>query len=255
MSIKMPMNTRRRRVRLFLAAASLLLPAFFAPTPAAAQSLSVSPVSLRMPPGQRATVLTIRNDGDHETTFQIRGFAWNQPKGVDQLDPTDLLVVSPPLGSIPPGGRQVVRLVLRRSAQQAEDSYRILLDQVPPAPKPGVIAVALRFSIPIFVEPSGQAAAHLRWSVESEGGQYYLTGTNDGRGHAVVREMRLVSSGGQPLEIEHAPSPYILPGITRRWRILTPGFAPSPDDVLRLSTRSEKGPIEDAVPVRRATTG
>lgn len=251
----MAIAPRRRQARLLQAAASLLFSAFLASTPAAAQNLSVSPVIVNMNRGQRAAVLTIQNDSDHETTFQVRGFAWSQPGGVDQIDPTDQLVVSPPLGSIAPGARQVVRLVLRRPAQKGEETYRILLDQVPPKPQPGSIAVALRFSIPIFAESGRPAAPHVRWSVEDEDGQYYLTGTNDGDGHEVVREIRLASASGQPLEIESGASPYILARAGRRWRILTPGFAPSSSDVLHLTAHAGRGAVDEAVPVSHGAPG
>ncbi len=52
---------------------------------AAAQALSVLPVNIFLPPGQKATTLTVTNQGKSETAIQVRAYAWNQPDGEDQL--------------------------------------------------------------------------------------------------------------------------------------------------------------------------
>ncbi len=80
---------------------------------AAAQALSVLPVNIFLPPGQKATTLTVTNQGKSETAIQVRAYAWNQPDGEDQLTTSDMVVVSPPLATIAPGATQVVRLILR----------------------------------------------------------------------------------------------------------------------------------------------
>lgn len=213
--------------------------------PIRAQSLTVLPVTIQMPPGQMAGSLTVINQGDAESAFQIRAFAWSQPRGETELAPTDALLVSPPLGTIAPRGSQVVRLVLRRPAQDREASYRILLDQLPPPASPGTVRVALRLSIPVFAEPTNSPIApRLRWRIESEGGQAYLTVTNDGTRHETLRDIAL--SGGGPIRIQGDASPYVLPGATRRWRL--PVRTP-PGGSLRLTARGDAGPIDEAVPV------
>ncbi len=102
-------------------------------TDARAQALTVLPVSIQMTPGQLTAVLTVIADGNAETSFQVCSYAWTQPNESDQLTPTSELAVSPPLGTIPPGGTQVIRLVLRQAPTAREASYRILLDQIPQA--------------------------------------------------------------------------------------------------------------------------
>lgn len=115
-------------------------------------SIGVMPVTVQLAPGQMATTLTVSNQGDRETAFQVRAYAWTQTGGSDQLTPTTELLASPPLGTIPAGGKQIMRLMLRRPAQGHEASYRILLDQIPPPAEPGTINLACaypsRFSLP-----------------------------------------------------------------------------------------------------------
>ncbi|MBR0667020.1 molecular chaperone [Roseomonas hellenica] len=214
--------------------------------PAQAQSLTVLPVTIQLPPGQMAGAVTVINQGDAESAFQIRAFAWSQPRGETELAPTDALLVSPPLGTIAPRASQVVRLVLRRPAQDREASYRILLDQLPPPAAPGTVRVALRLSIPVFAEPTNSPIApRLRWRIESEGGQAYLTVANEGTRHEAVRDIALAGGAG-PIRIQGDASPYVLPGATRRWRLLT---RPPPGGNLRLTARADAGPIDEAVPV------
>jgi fimbrial chaperone protein len=212
----------------------------------APQGLTVIPVSFEMAPGQMTAVLNIQNHTDREADFQVRPFAWDQSGGVDRLTPTDVLVASPPLGRIAVGGEQVVRIVLRQPAAGQEASYRILLDQVPPPPEPGVVNFALRLSIPVFVEPSVREAAHVRWSIQSDGAAYYLVAANTGARHESFHDIALTSADGRPVAIESNSSPYVLPGATRRWRILSKTFAPS-RETLRLTAQANSGPVDQPV--------
>lgn len=215
----------------------------------AVQGLSVIPVTMEMAPGEQARTLTIENHTDRPATFQVRPYAWTQPDGSDQLDPTDALLVSPPIGSLAPGGRQVVRLVLRKPGGARETTYRILLDQIPSQPAAGQVGFVLRLSIPIFVEPPGRIAPQLAWTVETQGESAWLVARNDGSRRQVLRDMKLAGSGGA-LTLEANAPPYVLAGGVRRWRIRGP--APSADGPLRLTAHADTGEIDQAVPVRRA---
>ncbi len=215
------------------------------------QGFTVIPVTMEMAAGERAKTLTIQNHTDREATFQVRPFAWSQADGTDQLDATDGLLVSPPIGVLAPGSSQVVRVLLRKAAQGREVSYRILLDQIPAQPAPGQVGFILRLSIPVFVEPPGRIAAQLHWAIESDGRGASLVANNDGSRRQVVRDMRLVADG-HALSLEANVSPYVLAGSVRRWRILGQGPSPSADGTFRLTAHADTGEIDQAVPVRRA---
>lgn len=214
--------------------------------PGRGQALTVLPVSIEMAPGQMAASLTVIDEGDKETSFQIRPFAWTQPGGTDQLSATEDLLVSPPLGTIAAGARQVVRLVLRRAPSAGEATYRILLDQIPPAAAPGTVRIALRLSIPVFAQPASRAAAQLQWRIETSGGQAYLVAVNSGTRHETVRNIALRSAAGGALQIEANASPYVLAGATRRWRILT---GRPVGGVIRLTATGDSGAIDQPVAV------
>jgi fimbrial chaperone protein len=217
---------------------------------AKAQSLTVLPVSIQMAPGQMATTLTVINQSDSETSFQVRTFTWSQlGSGDDQLAATNELLASPPLATIAAGATQVVRMVLRRPPQGQEASYRILLDQLPPPAAPGTVRIALRLSIPILAEPATRAAPHVQWRIESGGGQAWLVAVNDGNRHETVRDIVLATAGGASLKVEANVSPYVLAGATRRWRIVAASPGPALGASLHLTARADAGAIDQTVSV------
>jgi fimbrial chaperone protein len=233
-------------------AAHMLAAIFFilltAPT-ARAQALSVLPVNVFLSPGQRATTITVTNEGKSETAIQIRAFAWNQKDNDNQLVATEAVAVSPPIASIAAGGSQIIRLILRQPAQDREATYRILVDQIPPPAEPGIVHMVLRLSIPIFAEPVTRAVPHLQFHLEQEAGQIFLVGINDGLRHEVIRDMVLTTSDGRKLKPESSASPYILAGATRRWHIVVQGPLPLPSETLRLTAHADAGAIEEQVRV------
>jgi fimbrial chaperone protein len=214
-----------------------------------AQSLSVLPVNIHLAPNEKATSLTVTNQGTAKTAIQIRAYAWNQEKGEDILTASDDVVASPPIVSIAPGASQVIRLVLRQSPQGREATYRILLDQIPPPAEPGIVHVVLRLSIPIFAQPTTVAAPHVQFHLETNDGQIYLVGINNGLGHEAIREFDLTTSDGRKLKPAAGSSPYILAGATRRWTITAQGPLPTPSETLQMTGHSDAGAIEEQVRV------
>src|ERR1035438_6906638 len=167
---------------------------------AEAQSLSVLPVNIFLSPGEKATTLTVTNQGTSQTTIQIRAFAWNQQGDDDQLTTSDEVVVSPPLASIAPGASQVVRLILRKTPQGREAAYRVLIDQIPPPAEAGVVHIVLRMSLPIFALPMTRALPHVQFHTEVHAGKIYLVGINDGLRHEAIRDIELSTSDGRKLK-------------------------------------------------------
>jgi fimbrial chaperone protein len=215
---------------------------------ASAQSLTVLPVNIELGPGQLATTLTVLNQGTAETSVQIRALLWSQSDGVETLTPSDEVLASPPIATIPAAGSQVVRLVLRHPPKGHEATYRVLLDQIPPPAAPGTVRIALRLSIPIFAEPETRALPHVRYRVETDAGKAYLIASNDGGSHDTIRDIVLTANDGGALKLGGA-SPYILAGATSRWRIESAGRAPAPGETLHLTAKANTGVLDQPVPV------
>jgi fimbrial chaperone protein len=215
---------------------------------AQAQGLTVQPVTIQLALGQMAAAVTVINQSDSETSFQIRAFAWSQPGGDDRLTGTDEMLASSPLGTVAANATQVVRIVLRHPPQGQEASYRIILDQIPPPAAPGTVRIALRLSIPIFAEPASRVVPHCQWRIEGSGRQAFLVAVNDGSRHATIRDIALTSPGGSA-KVDANVSPYVLVGATRRWRILTSGILPSLGATVRLTAQADAGAIDQPVTV------
>lgn len=209
--------------------------------------MTVMPVHVQMPPGQKAATLSVTNAGPVETAIQIRSFTWAQPDGNDQLNPSDAIVASPPIATIPPGATQIIRLVLRRTPEAREDTYRILLDQIPPPAEQGTVHVVLRISIPVFALPKVRAGSHLRFHTERNAQQVVLMASNDGVTHEVLRKLVLETDDGQILETNFNGSQYVLAGATRRWMITPKDLSQPSGDNLRVTVSSLSGIVKQQV--------
>ncbi len=214
---------------------------------AAGQALTVLPVHVQIAQGQKAATLSVTNAGSAETSIQIRAYAWAQPNGDDQLTSTDAVVVSPPIATIAPGATQIVRLVLRRTPESREDTYRILLDQIPPPAELGIVHVVLRISIPIFAQPKTRAISHLKFHIESSAQQKFLLAANDGVVHEALSNLELRTTNGEKLETGFSGSQYVLAGSARRW-LIKPTNSPLPSgDSMRVTAKALNGVIQQQV--------
>jgi len=213
---------------------------------AKAQTLTVLPVNINMAAGELATSLTVMNQGAAETSVQVRALAWSQPNGQEKLAPSDDVLISPPIVTIAAGASQVVRLVLRHAPEGKEASYRILLDQIPPAAAPGTVRIALRLSIPVFAEPATRALPHVQYSLETSAGQTYLVAANDGERHDTIRDLALTTEAGAALKT--APgTPYVLAGASGRWRIDAAGQTLTTGEKFHLAAKDDTGPVDQSI--------
>lgn len=192
---------------------------------ASASGLQIAPTSIEMPSAGPAQALWLTNTGDHELRAQVRAYTWSQGGGKDQLDPTQALVASPPMLSVPPGGRQLVRVIRTgHDAAAGEQTYRLLVDELPlEAAKGTGVQYVLRYSVPVFIGVSGTPS--LKWSGAPSSEGLELTVGNSGTAHAQIREMSLVQPGAAPLPIVPGLLGYVLPGATMHWTIALPAGA------------------------------
>lgn len=198
----------------------VVLGCLMAATTASAASLQISPVTINLAPGERATTLQLQNTGLEPIYGQVRVFAWRQENGDDVLEPTDLLVVSPPLLQIAPRAAQMVRLLQAKDLPANEKSFRLLIDEIPPPgqlPRMGV-DLRLRYSVPVFTgtSPSEPVTANLRWSIVKHDGETLLQLENTGSHRAQVSQV-VLEKGGKQYRYDQGLLGYALAGSTRRW--------------------------------------
>lgn len=206
--------------RLSRAAAAALCA--FCCTSVLAGQFDVAPTRLQISQPDGHTVLRLSNRAYSEVHVQVRAFAWQQVNGEDVLQPTQALVVSPPIARIDPDGTQTVRVVSRASqAQTQEQSFRLLVDELPsPAGQQnaGGINVLLRYSVPVFVGDSQQLAApKLSWRALRHAEGVELWAQNGGAQHAVLSDFTWRLSGQRLQPLGNGLMGYVLPGGQRRW--------------------------------------
>lgn len=230
-------------------AAALSLAGMLLALPAAAGSLQISPVTVHLAPGERSSTLQLQNTGTEPIYGQVRVYAWRQQDGDDVLEPTAQLVASPPLLQLAPHATQTVRLVLSQEPPEAEQSYRLLVDELAPpgqTPRMGV-DLRLRYSVPVFsaARPSQAVAADLHWSLFTQRGQLMLQVDNRGKHRAQISQLAL-EQHGKPLHQEPGLLGYALAGSIRRWTLPWP----LPATPQGLTLRAVVNTVELGVPVK-----
>jgi fimbrial chaperone protein len=211
-----------------------------------AGSLEILPVIVVLTPGQTTATIEVKNRGDNPAAIQTRPYSWAQRGDEDTLTPTQEIILSPPIFTVPAGASQTVRLLLRGGAEAAGDrSYRLLLDEVPAANiRNRQIDIALRVSMPVMVSMGSPAPELLQWRAErSPDGQTELTAVNPGKAYDRVNAIAVtLADGSQPKVIANGGNSYVLPGAQRHWIVQARGGAPRGE--LRLSVTTQGGKSE-----------
>lgn len=177
-----------------------------------------------MPAGARAGRLVLANSGDAPVAAQIRVYIWTQENGEDRLEPSDDLLVSPPIVEIPAGGEQLIRLVRADATAPARElAYRVVVDELPDDDQTAenAVAVRMRFLIPAFVRASDPAPTDLHCRVDDTA----LVCENHGGRAAQLGATGLLDAGGNTLQVSPGLMGYVLAGSSRRWPLPAEGLA------------------------------
>ncbi|WP_250528431.1 fimbria/pilus periplasmic chaperone [Caballeronia sp. GAWG2-1] len=200
--------------------------------PAHAGSLQVSPIRVDLSPEQPAAVMKLQNRGSEPITAQVRVFGWSQTLDEDRLDEARGIVASPPIISIPAGGEQTVRILrTSREAPGGEETYRLLVDEIPQAETARTTGVRmqLRYSVPVFASAtSGPATPKVDFTLEraSAGAdpkaapaRLMLRATNADALHAQLSQVRIEWPDGRVTEMAPGLLGYALAHATRQWPV------------------------------------
>lgn len=192
---------------------------FSLPALAMAASLDVDPIRVDFTAQNTVTVLTLTNSGDGPATVQLEPVAWSQANGDDVYAPTREILATPPIFTVQPHAKQIIRLGLRVTPDALKErSYRLYLDEVPqPSQVKGLgVVMALRIGIPVFVQPIAPSKPVLQWTLKRGTGKTLdLSVTNSGGSHVQIRQLSL--SAPKMLTIVVQQAAYLLPGSTRTW--------------------------------------
>ena len=242
----------RMLAKLFFGAEVALLLLLLCSRDGIAGSFEVNPIRVDLSANARSAALTVRNSGTEAVVVQTSVMSWTQENGQDDYASTRDVLGTPPIATIPAGGEQILRLGLRRAPDASNElTYRVFLQEVPPPPKPGFqgLQVALRMSLPIFVQPSKAAAkAMLVWNLELLGDDsLQLRLDNKGTGHIQVSEIGIYQPGRNEAIAGQALLVYVLPGQSRTWELKTQSVRLKPSDRLHLKVSTDAGSVDTEI--------
>jgi fimbrial chaperone protein len=212
-----------------------------------AAALEVSPILVTFEDGGTATTIEMTNHDGAPAAVQARIYRWTQKGDEDALAPTQDVIVSPPIFTIPDGGSQTIRLLLRGGpVAGGARTYRLVLDEVPPAVRRNrEIATALRLSLPVFVGADLSGRPALQWRAgRGPDGQTVLTASNPGPAYDRVRAIDVkLPNGSHPKLVSRASNTYILAGDERHWVVQDRSGAPTGPLHLSVTTRIGKSEL------------
>lgn len=221
-------------------------------TASQAAALRIEPVLVEVYAPGAASMLTLRNDDNSDVNVQIRIFKWSQSNGKESLEPTTDVVASPPAIKLAPKSDYLARIVrITKQSIQAEESYRIFVDQLPQTQgrAPRQINLLLRQSIPVFFSPRQGADAKVTWSVAYDGPRLLVTAQNNGERRLRIAALTLQDGTGRIISFGAGLVGYVLSHSAMSW--MAPGQARGfgAGGTINLSAQTDMGPIHVAVPL------
>ena len=222
-----------------------------------ASALTVKPVKLVLPAGKRTEVLRVANEGDDKVTVQVEAMKWAQGEGgKDVYEATEDIVFFPKIFTVEKGKEVVLRIGLKeRKATDKELSYRVFLQEIPIA-KPGEsqVRLALRLSIPLFIQPAKEVKDWAIEKAELSGDMLLLEIKNGGNSHMTVGKIRAkgLDVSGQVIFQQEGSGWYVLPGVTRAFSLKLPGQECQKSSAIMISVEGGESKKETKISLDKA---
>ena len=198
---------------------------------ASAQVL-INPVVVELGARQRAVAVTVTLSSKASAPMRLQTelLRWRQDVQGDAVtEPSDDLLVSPPIADLQPGDKQVFRIALRGPRPTPEElTYRLILEDVaePAADAasatPGmVIKFRMRYDLPVVVAPAGPVINALRWkpcAAAATTAEACIRLFNTGNRRVKVQTLNLTGdTWQQTLDLKDGVN--VLAGAEREWRV------------------------------------
>ncbi len=187
----------------------------------------LSALKIELAPQEPFTVLAIANTGNVPLDFKVRVQQWQQrTTGEDELHLLPLnsleLVAFPNLLHLPVGGRAEIRIGHRLPTTDLERTYRLLVAEIPPAPRglESEMRLVTVHSLPVFIQPAVIRRQGQLLNAQVQQGALQVTVRNQGNVHIEADQIKVTAFGekGQRLFEVHPEREYILAGVTRSLR-------------------------------------
>ncbi len=240
------------KLRKFLCGASLALAAAFAAASArAAATLEVAPVLIDVAAPAAAGAVNVKNDDARPMTVQVRLFKWSQARGEESYSATGAVVASPPIATIPPGASLTIRVIRAATIPvTTEESYRLVLDQLPQADRNGRarVSMLLRQVLPVFFSPPDRSPPQVAWRLGRSEKGWELWARNSGDQRLRVAHVTLSAPGVPPIRLGGGLLGYVLGHSDMSWTLgRRARFRPG--EIVTLRGESDHGAFRASAPV------
>lgn len=228
-----------------LSALPIVALALVAPSAGLAGQLQVEPILLEMTAPAAAGSITLRTDDQAGGTVQTRVMRWTIRDGKEVLEPTTDVVASPPIVQLTPKSEYTVRVVrVTKQPVVGEESYRVLIDQLPNvrAQKARQVNLLIRQIIPVFFRGEQVSPPRVAWSISMIGGRIVLNAVNSGGERLRIASLRLRDRAGHTISFGNGLIGYVLGNSSVQWT--APGQAQGFDitGTVTVTAETDKGP-------------
>ena len=192
---------------------------------ATAATFTVDPTQIFISGRTGSTLLTLRNESTDAIRFQLSVFAWDQSvSGEMKLEATDDIVFFPSLLTLGPGETRRVRVGLATKLGAVEKTYRIFVEELPPAdPSTSGVRVLTKMGIPIFLRPPKEQASAALSGLGREENRFRFTLANTGTVHFVPQEITVRGVAGSDAAFtQQLQGWYVLAGGRREFDMALP---------------------------------
>lgn len=228
---------------------------------ALAQGFGVTPLRVELDAGARSAILTIINDGDEPGAYRVQLARWTQDAaGNDGYADSSELIYFPQQLRIPQKDRRIVRIGLRAAPPDAEQAYRLYVEELAKPRPPGEggkgtvsgIGVTLRFGVPVFVRPAQPRVAGAVSGLELGKSTVRAEVRNSGNAHFRIRQIQVsgVDAAGASTFEQAVDGWYLLAGAARAYAIVLPADVCRKTARVRFAVKAEEVEFESAAPVQ-----
>lgn len=186
-----------------------------------ADALQVYPIHITLSPDKPIATLKIINKSLEKKFIEIDGVKWSQYKNVDRYRSTNDLLVMPPIFSLNPGEKQIVRVAYatRKFNKKNDSAYRLIVNELPVHPKKwhvdNGLNIRLRVLLPVIYSPSPHENTQYLWQVEkTKKNNARLKIVNSGQKVILLTSWQLFHKK-IPLTKKHHSLLYVLPNSKR----------------------------------------
>lgn len=221
-----------------------------------AGSFQVDPIRITLAGQSSSALLTVRNEGEGKSRFQVGVFAWDESaQGEMILSPTEDLVYYPNLLTIDPGEERKIRIGTNNTKVAKELSYRIFVEELPPPESQNITGVRIltKMGVPIFIRPEKTIVEGQIELMTLVGSEFVFEVKNLGNIHMLPKEVliKAVGSNGENVTESQQRAWYILAGGSREYRVKLPKEECSKIKNLTVEVNLEQKSLKEAFPLPR----